>query len=372
MSQGISAVIFEGSAPASPVSRMMARVRQAALLDNLDKMASVKAVKEVYLVTNERELAEPARAAGATVFVNDIPPESFHLGRALAELVDGQRLQKVFYLSGAGCPLITASELNGICRLLQDRERLLYTNNTQSADMVAFTVSGPLTGADLPAVDNSLAWALRDHLGLEQELMPHSLGLIFDLDTPSDVLVLAAGPFASPRTRTVLDTLELDCSRLERAKAVLRGHYQEVALVGRVGAPVMARLNANLKLRLRVLSEERGMKALGRIESGEVISLLGLLLEHAGLERFFDYLARVARCAFIDSRVLMAHYRYQFSEAERFLSDLGLWQEIRHPWLKSFTRAAVECPIPAMLGGHSLVSGSLWALSSELAPEPCP
>jgi len=349
------------------VEEMMVRVRRAALLDNLEKLKRVEEVDSIYLVTNDPLLAEQAGASGAVVSFNLIPPGRFHLGQALKKLVRERNLRKVFYLSGGGCPLISENEIRDIARLLLQREQLIYTNNTQSADMVAFTVTRDLDDADLPAVDNSLAWALRDHLGLEQELMPQSLGLLFDLDTPADILVLGAGPFAGPHTRAVLKELDLDYSRLERAKEVLKGQYQEVALIGRVGAPVMERLNAVLKLRLRVFSEERGMKALGRLESGEVISLLGLLIEHTGMERFFEYLARVAQCAFIDSRVLMAHHRLWLNDRERFLSDLGLWQEISHPWLQRFTRAAVECGIPVILGGHSLVSGSLWALSAELA-----
>ncbi len=367
--EGVSAVIFEGSASADPVAEMMTRVRRAALLDNLEKMSLIKEIAAVYLVTNDEELAGQAEAAGAVVELNSIHPAEFHFGDELKRFLAKRSLEKVFYLGGAGCPLITVQELSAVCRLLLKRKQLLYTNNTQSSDMVAFTVNGDLSEAELPAIDNGLAWGLRDHLGLEIELMPRSLGLLFDLDTPTDVLVLGEGLFAGEHTRKVLKSLELDYSRLERAKEVLRSSYEEVVLIGRVGAPIIERLNGVLKLRLRVFSEERGMKALGRIESGEVVSLMGFLLKHAGINQFFDYLARVARCAFIDTRVLMAHYRCEISEKERFLSDLGRWQDIDHPWLRSFTRAAVECSVPVILGGHSLVSGSLWALSCELVGE---
>ena len=339
MAEGVSVVVFEGSAPAAPVEEMMTRVRRAVLLDNLDKLKQVPLIKEIYLVTNDRVLAAEARAAGALVLVNNLPPASFHFGRALQELLVNYGLKKVFYFGGAGCPLITVAEIESICRLLLERERLLYTNNTQSADIVAFTVSGDLDGAELPAADNSLAWALRDHFGLEQELMPQSPGLLFDLDTPADLLVLGAGPFAGPRARAVLDSYDLDYTRLEQAKAALCGYYEDLVLIGRVGGPVMERLNSTLKVRLRVFSEERGMKALGRIESGEVVSLLGLLLEHSGLNRFFEYLPRLCRCAFIDSRVLMAHYRYDLPDRERFLSDLGRWEQIEHPWLRIYPAA---------------------------------
>ncbi len=370
MAGGVSVVIFEGTAPASTVEEELVRVRRAALLDNLVKFRGLDGpVEAIYLVTNDPLLAAESRHYAVQVILNKIHPASFHFGRALQELVCRNGLQRVFYLGGAGCPLISAEEIAHICHTLLGRERFVYTNNTQSADIVAFTVPEGLDGVDLPSMDNALATTLRDSFDLEMELMPCSPGLLFDLDTPADALVLKAGPFGGPRTRAVLDSLDWDCTRLDRAKQALSGFYQDVALVGRVGAPIMERLNSALKVRLRVFSEERGMKALGRLAAGEVVSLIGFLVERVGLADFFTYLSRVARCAFIDSRVLMAHHRYDIQDRDRFRSDLGLWQEVEHPWLREFTREAARCSIPVILGGHSLIAGSLWALSCELAPE---
>ncbi len=368
MKDGVSTVIFEGSEPKSDVEESMVRVRQAALLDNLEKIGQVSCLEKIYLSTNRPELVAPAARLGAEVFLNSTAPDQFHYGKALQAIISDHGLKKVLCLNGAGSPLITVEELNMVCQKLLRRERFVYTNNTQSVDIIAFTVPSDLNSIELPAMDNSLALTLRDQLGLEMELMPHSLGLLFDIDTPSDLLVLGSGPFAGPRTRAAIDSLTLDYSTLEKAKAILSDEYEDVALIGRVGAPIIGRLNEILKLRLRVFSEERGMKSLGRIEEKEVVSLLGLLIDHAGLNQFFSYLSRVARCAFIDSRVLIHHYKHEPSDRDRFLSDLGLWEKVDHPWLSDFTRAAVECPIPVVLGGHSLVSGSLWALCSELDP----
>ncbi|HSW36581.1 MAG TPA: hypothetical protein VLH18_08265 [Candidatus Limnocylindrales bacterium] len=368
MGHGVSVIVFEGAEPKSNVEEMMVRVRQAALLDNLNKLAMVPQVEAIYLHTNRQELVAPARCAGAEVVINSIAPESFHFGRELQKIISNRNIQRAICFNGAGCPLITVHELEMICQKLLSRKHFVYTNNTQSADIVAFTVPDALNEVALPAIDNSLAMTLRDHLGMEMELMPHSLGLLFDIDTPTDVLVLGSGPFAGPHAKAVLSSLQLDYRLLDRAKAVLGDEYQDVALVGRVGAPIIERLNSVLKLRLRVFSEERGMKALGRIESKEVISLLGLLLDHVGPELFFSYLAQVASCAFIDSRVLMCHYRFDIPDQDRFMSDLGMWQHIEHQWLREFTKFAVQCAIPVVLGGHSLVSGSLWALSCELDP----
>lgn len=369
MNNGINAVIFEGSQPRSDIEESMVLVRQAALLDNLEKIKQVPYFGQTYLYTNRPELAEPAAELGAEVYLNAISPDQFHYGKQLQTAIREHGLKRVFCLNGAGSPLISVEELKMVCETLLGRENLVYTNNTQSVDVAAFTVPPHLDSIELPAMDNSLALTLRDQLGLEMELMPHSLGLLFDIDTPSDLLVLGAGPFTGPRTKAAIDSLQLDYSTLEQAKAVLGDEYEDVALIGRVGAPIIGRLNAILKLRLRVFSEERGMKSLGRVEAKEVVSLLGLLIEHAGLEKFFEYLSGLARCAFIDSRVLMYHYQQYPSDRDRFLSDLGQWEEVENPWLKEFTRAAVECPIPVILGGHSLVAGSLWALCSELDPE---
>ncbi len=369
MGKAVSVVIFEGSRPKSRVEEEMALVRQAALLDNLEKIKLVSFVEQVLLYTNRPELVEPAGNLGAKVFLNKESPDRFHYGCALQAAIKEHNLSRVLCLNGAGSPLITVDELKVICHKLLEKEAFVYTNNTQSVDLVAFTVPPGISEVELPATDNSLAMTLRDQLGLEMELMPHTLGLLFDIDTPTDLLILGAGPFAGPRTQKTLLDLQYDYSSLERAKAVLADEYEDVALIGRVGAPVIERLNALLKLRLRIFSEERGMKSLGRIEANEVVSLLGLLIDHAGLEQFFSYLSRVASCAFIDTRVLMYHYHYHFSDEARFLSDLGRWRELEHPWLREFTRLAGECPIPVILGGHSLVSGSLWALTCELAPD---
>ncbi len=367
MQEQVSLVIFEGISSASPVETELASVRTAALLDNLDKFNRVAGIGDIYLGTNNRRLAELARGEGVKVVLNQLPPSKFHFGAEFKRLVLEHRLSKVFYLSGAGCPLIKEEEIGAICRRLSNRHSLLYANNIQSADLVAFTVSEDFYRVELPAMDNALATALRDQTGLKLELMPLSPGLLFDLDTPIDGLVLGESPSAGPRTRDMFARLDWDCARLRQAKKALGGYCPEVALIGRVGAPAIKCLNSSLRVRLRVFSEERGMKALGRVEAGQVLSLMGYLIDQAGLPKFFDYLSRIVQVAFIDTRVLMAHYRCRLSERERFLSDLGRYEEIAHPWLKELTRAAVCSPIPVILGGHTLVSGSLWVIAEELS-----
>jgi len=367
MNKKISAVVFEGSQADSNVEEMMVSIRHAALLDNLQKMKQVSKLGHIYLHTNRPELATEANKMGAEVSLNTDAPSSFHFGRELQKTIAQNNIDKAFCLNGASCPLVTVQELEMICSKLQESVNTVLTNNIQSADLVAFTVPPNIEKAQLPATDNSLAMVLRDSLGMHMELLPQTLGLLFDIDTPTDILVLGAGPYAGNYTRKAIDDCKLDYKKINEAKNILNDEYRDIALIGRVGAPVIERLNSVLKLRLRVFSEERGMKALGRIDENKVISLLGLLIDRIDPEQFFSYLSQVADCAFIDSRVLMYHYKFKICDKDRFLSDLGLWESVEQPWLRSFTRAAENCSIPVILGGHSLVSGSLWALSCELS-----
>ncbi|HHT46962.1 MAG TPA: hypothetical protein GX004_06680 [Firmicutes bacterium] len=368
MNNAVNVVLFEGGSPAGEIEKMLVRVRHAVLLDNIVKMKQLKEIGALYLLTNYSLLAEEAEAMGAKIIKTE-NGDSFHFGKALSELINRERLQNVLYMGGASIPLVTADELQEICRRLLNSEAVIYSNNAQSADIVAFTPGELINKIDPPRIDNILAVSLRDGTGVVHKLFRNSAGLTFDLDTPADLLILAGSPFAGQRARKVLEKEDLDLSRLERAKEVLRGDYEEVLLLGRVGAPIIAHINQNLKLRLRVFSEERGMKALGREEKGNAISLMGYFLEEVGHVKFMKYLEKVARCAFLDTRVLMIHLLHgRLSTEERFLSDLGLWQEMKNPVMRDFTRAAVEAEIPVICGGHSLVLGGLWALVDEIGP----
>ncbi|MHB8756846.1 MAG: hypothetical protein ACYC6V_02400, partial [Bacillota bacterium] len=118
--------------------------------------------------------------------------------------------------------------------------------------------------------------------------------------------------------------------------------------------------------RFRVFSEERGMKALGRQERGEVISLVGHLIDQEGPEAFFRYLSTFCQSVIFDSRVLFAHWKLNVSDWDRFQSDLGRYDLVKDPKVREFTRAAVEAPVPVILGGHALVSGGLWILAENV------
>jgi hypothetical protein len=94
---------------------------------------------------------------------------------------------------------------------------------------------------------------------------------------------------------------------------------------------------------------------------------VGKLVDMLGPEAFFEELAKLADAAIIDTRVLMAAGRHYPGSADRFASDLFLPGEIEDPWVRDFTAAAIQAPIPVLLGGHGVVAGGLYALADIIA-----
>lgn len=359
----VAAVIFEGGAPRHTVVRELTRVRHAVVLDTIGKLRAVPLVDEIILCTNYPALAEEAALLGAKIAHEPLP---FHFGRALQTIVRQAQCEGVIYLGGAAAPLLSVAEFSELAEGLCTRAPVVITNNPQSADIVAFAPAAALLALTPPENDNTLATLLRQG-GLARIFLPHSAGVHFDLDTPNDALVLSLSRELGERTQAALKTLPWDSTRLKQALERMRATHCECALIGHVNPAVMAHINRNTFLRLRVFSEERGMKALDREARGAVVSLLGHYLASVGTRRFFADLSRTCDVCFMDTRVLFAHFKLKLSEEMRFLSDLGRFEEISHPWLAEFTQAAAEAEIPVILGGHSLVSGCMWVIAEHLA-----
>lgn len=244
----------------------------------------------------------------------------------------------------------------------------MIVNNVQSADLVGFTPARAIDEVDLPESDNALGNLLRG-IGMRRLLIPNSGRINFDLDTPVDIQILGMHPQCGPRALKAIQALDWPTEKLKQALNILRQDSREIAVFGRVGPSVIQYINTNMVHRMRVYSEERGMKALGRDERGEVVSLIGYMIEEAGPCKFFEYVSRVCDLAFIDSRVVFAHLNKQVSDWDRFQSDLGRYELIGDEWVREFTRCALESPIPVILGGHSLVAAGLWILAEMVVSE---
>lgn len=362
----VTAVVFEGGQAHSEVEDQIIQVRKEICLDTLEKLVGVEEIDEVILLTNHGDLSQ--RAEGLGVIVRSTAGRRFHFGTELRDVIVERDIENVLYVSGAAVPLLTGAEFLQISLELKRRRNVVVTNNVQSADLIAFSPARAIDEVSLPDKDNLLATLLKD-IGLRRVLIPNSGRVNFDVDTPVDVLILGLHPGCGKRAKTAIQNLPWNRKNIVRAWDLLREGPREIAVLGRVGPSVITYINSNMVHRMRVFSEERGMKALGREDTGTVVSLIGHFVEALGPPRFFRYLASVADCAFFDSRVVFSHMKKRFSDRERFNSDLLRWDLIEDPWLREFTRASQEVSVPVLLGGHSLVSAGLWVMAETVVAE---
>ena len=260
-------------------------------------------------------------------------------------------------------PLLRGSDLAAIAGHLRQEQDIVISNNYFSADMVAFTPGSVVDKIDLPETDNFLPRLLHDQAGLESRPLPRSPETQFNLDSPADLAILKVAGGGGSNLAAFVGGLDLRTEPYERLSKLLVDAKAEVLLAGRVGSQVWPYLESATACRFRVYSEERGMRAAGRDTSGEARSLLAFHLREVGSERFFAEFAELADAACIDTRPLLAHLGIKASREDRFLSDLGRPDGIEDAFLREFTQAANDAPIPVLLGGHSLISGGLMLLN---------
>jgi len=337
---------------------MIAAARRAATLDTLERALSTGAFAHAVLVADAPDGLE-ALPPGVRL---DLDAGPFHFGRRLAAVVERLDLRSVVYFSGGSVPLLTAQDFAGIAQELGRGEGKVVSNNYYSADLVGFSPVEALRRIDLPAIDNPLARLLAEQAGLTTHTLPRSVATQFDIDAPAELAILTLVGGAGPRLQTLLDGWRLDVSLYRRILPLFIVSTAQVLVAGRSSSRVWRYLERETACRVRFFAEERGMQAEGRIEGGEARSLVGFYLAAVGTQRFFATMAELADAAFLDSRVILAHLGLQPSRADRFLSDLGRYEEIEDSFLRELTEGAARAAIPVALGGHSVVSGGLMAL----------
>lgn len=366
------AFVFEGGGQASTaLEQDLRRIRHAIALDTLDVLGVLRAEGEldrVVLVTDRSELAA-AVPPGVEVEDSGVPAP-FHFGEFLAAALTRHGAGLALVMGGAAAPLYAPGDLRRFLVLARENPGAVVQNNPQSPDVLAFSPARAALEVALPDSDNALGQALAQ-AGLRRVLVENSARINFDMDTPADAALLAGEPGAGQRTRQVLGGgglpwVERVGARLAEVEAVLATDGAELALFGRVGPPVTGYLNMHLRCRLRVFSEERGMRALGRVSAGTVVSFMGRLCDALGPEAFFAHLRGCADAVVFDSRVLMAHWRQPLSDADRFHADVGAADQVVDPRLAAFTAAAWGAPVPVVMGGHTLVYGGIWLLADRI------
>ncbi len=316
-----------------------------------------------------------AGAASATVIAG--PPDDTPFGARLRRLVERERPAGVIVLGSGAVPLASAADRRALVAAAASAAPIALANNRYSADVVAIPCAERLTALpDLPS-DNVLPRWLAEIGGYEVRDLGRRWRLALDVDGPLDLLLLGRAPDDGDGDG------DTDVSRaranLRSVAAVARDPRAELLVAGRTSGGTLGWLERGVAARVRVLVEERGLRASSplawggepsRLRVRPPRSVLGALLDRDGPGAVGARLAELADAAVVDTRVLLAH-RFGPSERDwpspedRFASDLLLADRVANPWLRALTESAASAPIPVVLGGHTLVGPGLRLLGSR-------
>ena len=374
-------LFLSGDKPNSTsLERLVLGAQRAATYDLLLRAAGSGSYERAVLVTEDETAARTVSALPGTPPIEVLGEgtrEPFHFGRRLAAVVHVLGLERVVYAGGGALPLAGADTLERLALAVSGDSPCVYTNNLFSADLAAFYPASALSRIELPAVDNDLAWLLHYKAGLPYAAAPRTLDTHFDIDTPTDVAVLRqvatspplqarVGQYLTAYLQHVHGQLPRLTEAVERAAGVMATRRAQVLFAGRLSALTWRRLELNLPSQTRVISEERGMRASGREARGEARSVLGLYADLAGPEGLVRALEQTCDAAFVDTRLLFAHRKLSPSRSDRFAADALLPDSVTDSWVRNLTLALASAAIPVVPGGHSLMSGGVWALSEQV------
>ena len=380
-----------GGGGETPVEQAVAGACRAAARDTIERALEADVASRIVVVTDHAEWAETLAYLPVEIDLEPPPAPSpvsrerareeaapFHFGRRLAEVIERRGIRRAFYLGGGSAPLMDGSTLRAVADTVRHDDGLIVTNNIYSSDWAAFAPAEvAVQHANDLRSDNSLGWILSRQGGLAAHEWPRSAATQFDLDTPTDLLIAGLKRPEGSRSfgsigshlRKHIAGLGWEDTHVRQAANVLVTPAKQVIIAGRVPQSTWAYLESKTLCWMRVFSEERGMRASGRLSGGLVRSLLADYVALVGLEQFFREMSELADAMFLDSRVMMAARGSWPSPVDRFYSDLRRPDDIADPFLREFTAAALDTPVPVVLGGHSLVSGGLLALIDRVTEQ---
>jgi len=314
-------------------------------------------VDEILVVTHNGDAAEPSRPLDVRLVHPDLD-RPFHLGDTLKQLVREYDIDALLYFGSGSGGLLSSDSLDTLIAFAEREEPGALFNNFYSCDFAVFASALPLLTATLPASDNGLGFALSD-AGIRCFPLLRSVETEFDIDTPTDLILLRASGRGAASLRRFLETSAFEPPTLSAVCERLADRSSFVHLSGRINPTTWGVFERQVACRTAGVVEGRGMRAYG--DSHPL--LLQRILREDGPAAFFDRLAEITDAAVIDTRPLLAVDGRLPPAADRFASDLFLVGEIGDPRWRAFTQAAVDAPIPVLLGGHSLVSGGLYLLA---------
>jgi hypothetical protein len=353
----VAGLIFHAPLGESRGERLVEAGRWASAL-GLARRLRAAGLDEVYIVTPS--VGRWPGAEGVAEFILSETAD-FHFGKVFARLIARLELHGVLYFGSGAGGLLAEEDLGRLVEFAGEETSRALFNNFYSCDFCSVSDAQRLLRVDLPAIDNPLGFALSD-AGIPCLSLPRTAATQFDIDTPTDLLLLARSGLGSPELTAFCTTVKQFHPTLDRALATLTDRSAVTCLVGRVSPVTWSQFETQVACRTSALVEGRGMRA----GASPHVPWLRQSLVCDGPDVFFDRLAGACDAAWIDTRPLLSAPDSLPPAAIRFSSDLFLSRDVLDPAWRAFTDAARGSSIPIVLGGHSLVSGGLY-----LAAEAC-
>lgn len=290
------------------------------------------------------------------------PPKAWRFGKRLAEIVGRFRPARLLYFSAGSGVLLEARELGTLAELAPGPEPFAVLNNFYSTDFALIAPPAPKPFVSLPR-DNQLGMELF-RSGYACYELPRGAATLLDLDTPGELQLLALHPSPPEDLRPILEGLPRE--RARKVVEIIGQVGTELFVLGRVSGDVAQLLDREAACRVRVLSEERGMEALGRAGRGLVKTLFSSLGRRPA--EIVAALEGLASGVVWDTRPYLASQGLWPLPRDRFACDLLQPEETTTPLLRELAEACLSSPRPFLLGGQSLVSGGMY-LACQLAWE---
>jgi len=352
--------------------RWVALGRVAAAEDLVRRLLATGAFQPVLVLAAEQSDAARLAAAGAQPL--EQRPDGFHFGEALAQVIRGHGLAQLAYFGGGSAPLASEQVLRGALDLMRSAAAgTTVVNNLHSTDWALLGAAQAVT--DRPQRfpnDNALGWVLSQEAGVPVLDLPAAAATRLDIDTPTDLVAAADHPDLGHALAAFLGQAPPNLLKaLHQVRQVLRTPASQLTLIGRTSSHAWAQLERRTQIWVRVFAEERGMLASGRMERGEVRSLLYGLTGDSSPERLVQILSTISQAVLWDTRVWMAAAGGWPSAADRYAADLGWVEQIKDPNLLRVSRAIQESTIPILAGGHGVVAGGIYALLESMEAANC-
>jgi hypothetical protein len=356
-------IVFFGRGGESEPERLVSGAQRASVRQLVADAQAVGIFRRIVLATNDHAFADEV-AGGCPDLVIIETGDTIVFGDQLRAIVEQLGSAAVAYVGGGSAPLLDAVGLRRLVAAIEQPGQVA-ANNALSSDWVGFRPADALFRTETIRTDNDLAWRLHHDAGLARVTLDQTLATTLDIDTPTDLALLRCAPDVPPLLRQYLDDMVPDLPALPAIEALLTDPYRTLIIAGRVNVTILASVERQVSFLKRLYIEERGMRASGRQARGEVRTLLAVLLQEVGPERFFALLADLGDGIIFDTRPLFAQLAPDLSAADRFASDLLRPDLITNPLVRDFTAAARVARIPVVLGGHALVTGGLWLLATR-------